>query len=81
MKVQHTDEEVIYVEQHEPEAFHEILGAHHKHDLFFCRQSKLAHTLYIAGRHIMILTITIKQQILQCTEYAELMALTYLLST
>ena len=33
MKVQHTDEEVIYVEQHEPEAFHEILGAHHKHDL------------------------------------------------
>ena len=47
MKVQHTDEEVIYVEQHEPEAFHEILGAHHKHDLLIFVDNLNSHIRYI----------------------------------
>ena len=47
--------------------------------LAFCRKSKLAHTLYIVGRHIMILTIIATQQILHCTAYAEWMELIYVL--
>ena len=47
MKVQHTDEEVIYVEHYEPEALHEILGAHHKHDLFYFVDNLNSHIRYI----------------------------------